>query len=67
MNPVEQINHACRIAAELGHTRTKLPFGGLASSIPEDVREPKVPAFVLLAGTTGTAFLLFALLRLLLW
>jgi hypothetical protein len=54
-------------SAELGHTWVKLPFGGMASSSPEEVRRPQFPTFALLAATAAAAVAGFVLARLLLW
>jgi hypothetical protein len=50
-----------------GPTRIILPFGGLASSIPEEVHPGRVPTIALLAASVGTALLTFVVLRVVLW
>jgi hypothetical protein len=52
--------------AQLGHTRVKLPCGGVASSLAEEVCRPTVPTFVLLAATGGAVVAGFMAVRLLL-
>jgi hypothetical protein len=66
-NSISRAGETFQTSAELGRTRIALPLGGVASSIPEAVHEPKVLTFGLLAGTAGVGFAAFVLVRLLLW
>ena len=54
-------------SADFGHTRIVLPLGGLASGNPEEVREPHVFTFGLIAVTAGVAFAACVWVRLQLW
>jgi hypothetical protein len=53
-------------SAQLGRTKVELPLGGVASSIPAEVRRPKIVTCGLLAAAVGAAFVVFVLIRLLL-
>jgi len=53
-----------RTPAKLGQTRITLPLGGVASSIPEAVRESNVLTFGLVAAIAGLGFAAFVLVRL---
>ncbi len=52
--------------AQLGHTRIKLPCGGVASSVTEEVCRPGVPTFAVLTAIVGAAAAGFVVVRLLL-
>jgi hypothetical protein len=52
---------------ELGTTRVRLPFGGIASTVLGEVQMPKVRPFYVLTLVGAGALLGFVCLRVLLW
>jgi hypothetical protein len=53
--------------AELGHTRIELPWGGLASTVSQEVRAPRIPVFGFLAAVGAGAVAALVAVRVLLW